>query len=377
MAVKDVQIKVRNATNTDWDDINPKTKASLVNLASANFTAENVEGGMDELFTSVSSGKTQIASAITGMGQTAAGSDTFAVLSGKISDISNDATAIASEVLTTKTFYAGGVKQTGTMPNNGNVTYTPSDSTQTGSSGYYSGITVNPRPAITGTATTGQVLSGATFYSNTYTKQTGVIPSKGAQTFTPSTSNQSISAGQYLSGIQTIAGSSNLVASNIKSDVNIFGVVGNAKTLLQISDGHSMGTYQQWLDPSSSLTSSAFSYATGTGSNGDWFKIQSSTSSSTGYGWGGVIWATPIDLSQYRYIIARVSCSSSTSNVRLQMHSTYSSSSATTATTVREMDNFVVWDVRDLTSTVYLGLCANKINSTASIILYNFYVYLA
>ena len=52
------------------------------------------------------------------------------------------------------------------------------------------------------------------------------ITQKGATTYTPSTSNQTIASGTYLSGAQTIKGDSNLVAGNIKSGVSIFGVSG-------------------------------------------------------------------------------------------------------------------------------------------------------
>lgn len=55
---------------------------------------------------------------------------------------------------------------------------------------------------------------------------TGTIPSKAAQTYTPGTTNQTIVAGQYLSGAQTIQGDADLKASNILSGVSIFGVNG-------------------------------------------------------------------------------------------------------------------------------------------------------
>ena len=76
------------------------------------------------------------------------------------------------------------------------------------------------------TATSSDILSGKTAYVNG-SKITGNIKSQGAQTITPSTSNQTISSGKYLSGTQTIKGDLNLVASNIKSGVSIFGVSGN------------------------------------------------------------------------------------------------------------------------------------------------------
>lgn len=49
---------------------------------------------------------------------------------------------------------------------------------------------------------------------------------KGATTYTPTTSNQTIASGTYLTGTQTISGDANLVAGNIKSGTTIFGVTG-------------------------------------------------------------------------------------------------------------------------------------------------------
>lgn len=53
-----------------------------------------------------------------------------------------------------------------------------------------------------------------------------ISPTKGAETFTPKTYNQTISSGRWLTGTQTIKGDANLIASNIKSGVSIFGVSG-------------------------------------------------------------------------------------------------------------------------------------------------------
>lgn len=50
---------------------------------------------------------------------------------------------------------------------------------------------------------------------------------KGAQTYTPTTADQTIPAGKYLSGAQTIKGDANLVAGNIRSGKSIFGVAGS------------------------------------------------------------------------------------------------------------------------------------------------------
>lgn len=70
-----------------------------------------------------------------------------------------------------------------------------------------------------------QMLSGVTAYSQG-TKYTGTIQSQAAQTITPTTTNQTIASGKYLSGTQTILGDANLIAGNIKSGVSIFNVAG-------------------------------------------------------------------------------------------------------------------------------------------------------
>lgn len=57
---------------------------------------------------------------------------------------------------------------------------------------------------------------------------TGSIQSKSAQTYTPGTTDQTISAGQYLSGAQTIKGSTYLVSANIKNGITLFGVSGKS-----------------------------------------------------------------------------------------------------------------------------------------------------
>ena len=60
---------------------------------------------------------------------------------------------------------------------------------------------------------------------------------KAAATITPTTSNQEIAAGTYLTGKQTISGDANLVGSNIKSGVSIFGVSGSLTAATVSQDG--------------------------------------------------------------------------------------------------------------------------------------------
>ena len=120
----------------------------------------------------------------------------------------NDATATASDILSGKTAYVKGQKITGNIAT---VTQaTPS-------------ISVNSSGLITASATqsTGYVTSG----TKSATKQ---LTTQAAKTVTPGTSNQTaVSSGVYTTGAITVKGDSNLVASNIKSGVSIFGITGN------------------------------------------------------------------------------------------------------------------------------------------------------
>lgn len=75
------------------------------------------------------------------------------------------------------------------------------------------------------TATAAQILSGKTAYVNG-AKVTGNMKTRGASTITPTTTNQTINSGVYLSGAQTIKGDANLIPGNIRSGVSIFGVTG-------------------------------------------------------------------------------------------------------------------------------------------------------
>jgi hypothetical protein len=76
----------------------------------------------NELFQSVSNGKSLVASAITDKGITTDATATFATMASNIDNISTgvetyDATAIETDVLSGKTYYKDNVKKTGTMPN--------------------------------------------------------------------------------------------------------------------------------------------------------------------------------------------------------------------------------------------------------------------
>lgn len=116
----------------------------------------------------------------------------------------SDATATTGEILTSKTAYVNGDLITGTMPNNGAVSHSLAvNGSYTVPAGYHNG-------------------SGSI---------TQALTTKGAQTYTPGTTDQTIAANQYLTGIQTIAGDADLVSANIKAGANIFGVAGNSNVV--------------------------------------------------------------------------------------------------------------------------------------------------
>ena len=77
-----------------------------------------------------------------------------------------------------------------------------------------------------GNATQGHVRKGIYFSSASLDNAVGTMAEKGAQTFTPGRSNQSVGANQFLTGAQTILGDANLLAANIKKGARIFGVTG-------------------------------------------------------------------------------------------------------------------------------------------------------
>ena len=85
-------------------------------------------------------------------------------------------------------------------------------------------ITLTKTVSVTPTVSAGYVSSGTA--GNSSVSLTASVTTKGATTYTPSTSNQTIASGTYLTGTQTIAGDSNLVGSNIISGKSIFGVAG-------------------------------------------------------------------------------------------------------------------------------------------------------
>lgn len=78
------------------------------------------------------------------------------------------------------------------------------------------------------TVSAGYVASGTAGTITVSGSNTQQLTTKAAATITPSTTNQTIASGTYLTGAQTISGDANLVAANIVEGVSIFGVTGTA-----------------------------------------------------------------------------------------------------------------------------------------------------
>lgn len=153
-----------------------------------------------------------------------------------------------------------------------------------GVTGTYSGGGggVDPSDA---TAIASDILTGKTAYTGAG-KITGTISKKSAATYTPGTSDQTISAGQYLNGIQTIKGDANLIASNIKSGVTIFGVTGTYEGDIPDMIGQrgkllsTDGTQTMWVDfnDAETLTPSSSTFDLEYENFGKFYRIESSLS---------------------------------------------------------------------------------------------------
>ena len=160
------------------------------------------------------------------------------------------------KMLSNVTAYADGVKYTGTIPTKAQSDLTASGDTVTVPAGYYASqatkavaagsakvpstisgtgasitavqstqIRLDKELTLTPEVVAGYVSSG-TARAVTVSLSAGAIV-KQATTYTPSTSDQTIPSGSFCAGGQTIYGDANLVASNIKSGVSIFGVAGS------------------------------------------------------------------------------------------------------------------------------------------------------
>ena len=162
------------------------------------------------------------------------------------------------------TSYANGVKITGSIPTKTAADMTASGATVTAPAGYYAaatsktiasgtattpatskcavpvlsintatgGITgtVSAAQNITPTVSAGYVSAGTAGTISVSGSDTLALTAQAAKTITPGTTAQTIAAGQYLTGAQTIAGDANLIGQKIKAGGSIFIVDGELST---------------------------------------------------------------------------------------------------------------------------------------------------
>lgn len=172
---------------------------------------------------------------------------------------SGQTAAAAGNIVTGYSAWVNGAEVKGSIPIRTSANMTVSDDEVTAPAGYYATaqsksvaagsatisdatITANPSISVsasglitatnnkteevTPTVTPGYVVGGTPGVITVSGSNTSQLTTKAAATYTPTTSNQTIAAGQYLTGVQTIKGDANLIAENIADGVQIFGITG-------------------------------------------------------------------------------------------------------------------------------------------------------
>ena len=176
-------------------------------------------------------------------------------------DVSDATLSSGNQMLDTVTGYGGdGTKYTGNIPIKTGSDMTASGATVTAPAGYYAeastktvaagsattpatSITATPvisvnsstgvisasvsaSQSVTPTVSAGYVSAGTAGTVSVSGSDTEQLTVKAAATIMPTTSDQTIAAGQYLTGIQTIKGDANLQAQYIAKNVSIFNTIG-------------------------------------------------------------------------------------------------------------------------------------------------------
>ena len=138
------------------------------------------------------------------------------IIGGVAGNFTNDADAVAADIVSNKTGYVKGAKVTGTR-----------DLTNLTAANVKQGVTIGGVAGTfpnDGTMVAADLFTGKTGYAANATKITGTMPDRGAPTFTPSNADQAVSAGRYTGG--TVKAVANAVAGNIKQGVVIANVTG-------------------------------------------------------------------------------------------------------------------------------------------------------
>lgn len=193
--------------------INKSTTASNVSFDPSRTTMKSTtaQDAFVELFTNVSDGKRQVASAVTDKGVPTSEDATFSTIAEHVRSIStgtdtSDADITAADVRSGKVGYGKDVKIVGAAPDV--AVPTPV-------------ISVSSGGLITASATqnTGFVAGGSA-------NATQQLPTQNALTIQPRTFTQSVQGQHYLLGDIDVLGDANLQAANIRRGTSIFGISG-------------------------------------------------------------------------------------------------------------------------------------------------------
>lgn len=160
-------------------------------------------------------------------GVTALKNDGTSITGSITTKTSSDLTASGATVTAPAGYYASSASKSvssgsATTPAT-TITANPSISV---SSGGLITASVSASKSVTPTVSAGYVSSGTAGTVSVSGSNTSQLTTKAAQTYTPTTTDQTIANGRYLTGVQTIKGDANLVAANIADGVTIFGVTG-------------------------------------------------------------------------------------------------------------------------------------------------------
>ena len=200
-----------------WKPFASDMSASNVSYdnGSSGMSSDNVQDAIDELFTSASNGKELIADAIAGKGVPTSADDTYATMAGNIEkietgiDISDATLTSASELKKNIVAYSKTGKRIVGSLGQGTVNKP--------------NISVNSEGKITASTSYTSGIIGSSTVSNT-----SQLSTQSGTTITPGTSQKTaVATGKYTTGPVYVAGDSDLVPSNIKNGVNIFGVNGS------------------------------------------------------------------------------------------------------------------------------------------------------
>ena len=263
---------IKNATDIIYDNTESDIEASNVqdaidylvsNDSNIQTQINDINTNIESCFQSVSNGKTLVASAITDKGIETSSDATFETIANNINSLKlGSGNAITGDVLSGKTFTNNdGVEYTGSMTNNGAIskTITPSTSSQsyTVPKGYHDGtgkVTVNAAPTslINGDATAANVLSGKTFFSDSYTAKTGTMTdssgttksatgtldatNKRVQLTVPANAYYSTTSKLYIA-YSTLATLIGLTAAKIVKGNTILGIAGTANAAVTSQSG--------------------------------------------------------------------------------------------------------------------------------------------